>query len=62
MDKEKLEIRLDMINQQIEIYKENAMEWLEKEDMIPAVCDVLLMRDLKEQQGLLKMLLESEEN
>lgn len=62
MDKEKLKIRLDMINQQIEIYKDNAIENIEKEEMIPATCDVLLMRDLKEQQGTLKMLLESEEN
>lgn len=62
MDKEKLKIRLDKINQQIEIYKDNAIGNIEREEMIPAVGDVLLMRDLKEQQGLLKMLLESEEN
>lgn len=62
MDKEKLKIRLDKINQQIEIYKDNAIGNIEREEMIAATCDVLLMRDLKEQQGLIKMLLESEEN
>ena len=59
--KEQLKIRLDLINTQIEIYKKNAIENIEKEEMIPATSDLLLMRDLKEQQGLIKKLLEKEE-
>lgn len=61
MNKEKIKIRLKLVNEQIEIYKKNAIECIEKEEMIPATSDVLLMRDLKEQQGTLKMLLESED-
>ena len=34
--KDKLKIRLDMINSQIEIYKKNAIKEIEKEEMIPA--------------------------
>lgn len=59
--KEQLKIRLDLINTQIEIYKKNAIENIEKEEMIPATSDLLMMRDLKEQQGLIKRLLEKEE-
>ena len=60
MDKEQLKHRLNLVNEQIEIYQENAIGHIEREEMIPATCDLLIMRDLKEQQGLLKMLLESE--
>lgn len=59
--KEKLKIRLDLINNQIEIHKKNAIEEIEKEQMIPATGDLLMLRDLKEQQGLIKRLIDEEE-
>lgn len=59
--KERLKIRLDMINSQIEIYKKNAIKEIEREEMIPATSDLLMLRDLKEQQGLIKDLLKIEE-
>ena len=59
--KEQLKIRLDLINNQIEIYKKNAIEEIEKEEMIPATSNLLMLRDLKEQQGLIKRLLNEEE-
>lgn len=59
--KDKLKIRLDMINSQIEIYKKNAIKEIEKEEMIPATSDLLMLRDLKEQQGLIKSLLDEKE-
>lgn len=58
MNKELLEYRLKLINEQIEIYKKNTIEAIEKEEMIPATSYLLLMRDLKEQQGLIKNILE----
>ena len=61
MEKQKLINRLNLINNEIEIYKINVIEHVKKEQMIPATCDLLIMRDLKEQQGLLKYLLESED-
>lgn len=59
--KEKLKIRLELINNEIEIYKKNAIEEIEKEEMIPATGDLLMLRDLKEQQLLIKKLLETKE-
>lgn len=59
--KDKLKIRLDMINSQIEIYKKNAIKEIKKEEMIPATSDLLMLRDLKEQQGLIKRMLDEEE-
>ena len=59
--KDKLKIRLDMINSQIEIYKKNAIKEIEKEETIPATSDLLILRDLKEQQGLIKRMLDEEE-
>lgn len=59
--KEQLKIRLDLINNQIEIYKKNAIEEIKKEEMIPATSNLLMLRDLKEQQGLIKRLLNEEE-
>lgn len=59
--KNKLKIRLDLINSQIEIYKKNAIKEIEKEEMIPATSDLLMLRDLKEQQGLIKRMLDEEE-
>ena len=55
--KKKLEIRLDIVNSQIEIYKKNAIKEIEKEEIIPATGDLLMLRDLKEQQELIKNLL-----
>lgn len=59
--KDKLKIRLDMINSQIEIYKKNAIKEIKKEEMMPATSDLLMLRDLKEQQGLIKRMLDEEE-
>lgn len=59
--KDKLKIRLDLINSQIEIYKKNAIKEIEKEEMIIATSDLLMLRDLKEQQGLIKRMLDEEE-
>ena len=59
--KKELEIRLDIVNSQIEIYKKNAIKEIEKEEMIPATSDLAMIRDLKEQQGLIKDLLETKE-
>lgn len=59
--KEKLKIRLELINNEIEIYKKNAIEEIEKEQMIPATSNLLMLRDLKEQQLLIKRLLDEEE-
>lgn len=43
--KEKLKIRLSLINNQIEIYKKNAIEEIEKEQIIPATSRLLMLRD-----------------
>lgn len=59
--KNKLKIKLDLINSQIEIYKKNAIKEIEQEEMIPATSDLLMLRDLKEQQLLIKRLLDEEE-
>lgn len=59
--KNKLKIKLDLINSQIEIYKKNAIKEIEQEEMIPATSDLLMLRDLKEQQGLIKRMLDEEE-
>ena len=59
--KKELEIRLEFINKNIEIYKKNAIEEIKKEQMIPATGDLLMLRDLKEQQGLIKRLIDEEE-
>lgn len=59
--KDKLKIRLDMINNQIEIYKKNTIKEIEKEEIIPATSYLAMLRDLKEQQGLIKKILDEEE-
>lgn len=59
--KDKLKIKLDLINNQIGIYKKNTIKEIEKEEMIPATSDLLMLRDLKEQQGLIKRMLDEEE-
>lgn len=59
--KDNLQTRLDLINNQIEIYKKHVIQEIEKEEMIPATSDVLMLRDLKEQQLLIKQILEIKE-
>ena len=59
--KNKLKIKLDLINSQIEIYKKNEIKEIEQEEMIPATSDLLMLRDLKEQQLLIKRMLDEEE-
>ena len=59
--KDKLKARLEIINKEIEIYKKNVIEEIQKEQMIPATSDLLMIRDLKEQQGLIKRMLDEEE-
>ena len=59
--KDRLKIRLDLINNQIEIYKKNAIKEIEKEEMVPATNSVAMLRDLKEQQLLINQMLEDEE-
>lgn len=54
-------IRLSFVNENIEIYKKNAIKEIEKENMIPATSYLLMLRDLKEQQLLLKKLLKKED-
>lgn len=60
--KEMLEKRLEEINKQIEIYKNNTIKEIEKEAMIPATNYLLQLRDLKEQKLLLKSLINNIEN
>lgn len=60
LDKKCLEIKLESINKNIEIYKINAIEEIQKEQMIPATSNLMIMRDLKEQQILIKELLKGE--
>ena len=59
MDKKHLEERLNFITENIEIYKRNSIEAIKKEQMIPATSNLMIMRDLKEQQLLINQLLES---
>lgn len=59
--KDRLKIRLELINIQIEIYKKNAIEEIQNEEMVPATNSVAMLRDLKEQQLLIKQMLEDEE-
>ena len=59
--KDSLQIRLDLINNYIEIYKKQAIEEIEKEDIIPATSDLLMLRDFKDHQLLINQLLEIKE-
>ena len=59
--KDRLKIKIDLINNQIEIYKKHAIEEIEKEEIIPATSNLLMLRDLKEQQLLIKQILETKE-
>ena len=60
LNKKYLEQKLNFINENIEIYKRNAIETIEKEEMIPATSYLLILRDLKEQQILINELLKGE--
>ena len=60
MNKENLKIRLELINNQIKKYKEIIIKEIEKEEMVPATSDLLMLRDLKEQQLLLCKILDEE--
>lgn len=57
----KLRIRLESINKNIERYKKNAIEEIEKEELSTATIDLAIMRDLKEQQLLIKQMLDIKE-
>ena len=57
MDIEKLKQRLECVNIEILVYKNNLLKEVENEQIIPATNDLLVMRDLKEQQLLLKSLI-----
>lgn len=59
--KEIIKTRLELINNQIEIYKKNTIDEIQKENMIPATNYLMTLRDLKEQQLLLKELLDVKE-
>ncbi len=59
--KDRLKIRLELINNQIEIYKKNAIEEIQNEEMVPATSNVAMLRDLKEQQLLIKQILKEDE-
>lgn len=53
---EELTGKLERIEYEIKIYKRNLIEEIEREEMIPASNDLLLLRDLKEQQRIIKRL------
>ena len=55
MDKEKLK---EELLKQIETYKKNAIENIQKEAMVPAMWDVAQLIDLKAQIGLLEKVAE----
>lgn len=57
----RLRIRLESINENIERYKKNAIEEIEKEELSTATIDLAIMRDLKEQQLLIKQMLDAKE-
>lgn len=59
--KDKLKIKLELINKQIEIYKKNAIQEIQNEAIVPATNTVAAIRDLKEQQLLIKQILEENE-
>ena len=60
MDKEKLKIRLELINNQIKKYKEIIIKEIEREEMVLATSNLLMLRGLKEQQLLLCKILDEE--
>lgn len=57
----RLRVKLKSINENIERYKKNAIEEIEKEELSTATIDLAIMRDLKEQQLLIKQMLDTKE-
>lgn len=51
---ERIEYRIEY---EIRIYKRNLIEEIEREEMIPASNDLLLLRDLKEQQRTIQRII-----
>ena len=54
---EELINKLEIIEYEIKIYKRNLIEEIEREEMIPASNDLLLLRDLKEQQRTIQRII-----
>ena len=54
---EELINKLEKIEYEIKIYKRNLIEEIEREEMIPASNDLLLLRDLKEQQRTIQRII-----
>ena len=54
---EELINKLERIEYEIKIYKRNSIEEIEREEMIPASNDLLLLRDLKEQQRTIQRII-----
>ena len=50
MDKNK---RIELIREQIEINKKNAIEEIQKENMVPAMWSISTLIDLKAKEGVL---------
>lgn len=59
MDREQI---LERTRKEIEACKKNAIEHIEKEEMVPATSYLLTMRDLKTQELYLKWKIKQEEN
>ncbi len=54
---EELINKLERIEYEIKIHKRNLIEEIEREEMIPASNDLLLLRDLKEQQRTIQRII-----
>ena len=54
---EELINKLERIEYEIKIDKRNLIEEIEREEMIPASNDLLLLRDLKEQQRTIQRII-----
>ena len=54
---EELTGKLERIEYEIKIYKRNLIEEIEREEMIQASNDLLLLRDLKEQQRTIQRII-----
>ena len=54
---EELINKLERIEYEIKIYKRNLIEEIEREEMISACNDLLLLRDLKEQQRTIQRII-----
>ena len=54
---EELINKLERIECKIKIYKMNLIKEIEREEMIPASNDLLLLRDLKEQQRTIQRMI-----